>query len=73
MDRRDGVEHAAVQCPLGRAAGRPSRRIAYADGAGTIALTHLVGDRPDLTGALTEAFLAGYGRSLERSGRHFRP
>jgi hypothetical protein len=47
-------------------------RLAHRDGADAIALTHLVGERQDLVERLTQAWLAGYRRMLERSAG-FRP
>jgi hypothetical protein len=46
-------------------------RLAHARGEDTRVLSHLVGDA-ELAKALTEAFLAGYSRLLNRSN-HFRP
>lgn len=73
LDMRDAAEHAAVQGLLAALPGDHPVRVAYAHGSGTIALTHLVADHPELASALAEAFLAGYRRSLERWGSHFRP
>lgn len=72
-DIRHPEEHAAVAAALERLPPDHRARAAYAEGLDTIALTHLVADRPELVVALTEAFLAGYRRSLERWGSHFRP
>jgi hypothetical protein len=47
-------------------------RRAHSEGADAIALTHLVDDRQDLIDRLTQAWLGGYGRMLQRSGG-FRP
>lgn len=47
-------------------------REAYAEHVGTLELTHLVADRPELIEPLKEAWLAGYRRLLARSGG-FRP
>jgi hypothetical protein len=47
-------------------------RLAHREGADAIALTHLVGERQDLVDRLTQAWLAGYRRMLDRSGG-FRP
>jgi hypothetical protein len=72
-DMRDADEHADVWAALkGLPPDHPARR-AYSEGADTITLTHLVRERRDIVEALTEAYLAGYWRSLQRSGRHFRP
>jgi len=51
---------------------RSTRRAAYAKHTGTLELTRLVADRPDLVDELKEAWLAGYRRLLARSGG-FRP
>ncbi|HVB48966.1 MAG TPA: hypothetical protein VNF69_11305 [Burkholderiales bacterium] len=71
-DRRDAQESAEVAALLAvLTSGHPARE-ACARGADTIALTHLLADRPDLVEALKQAFLAGYARLLEGSGG-FRP
>lgn len=72
-DMRDPEEHAALAAALETLPADHPARAAYADGADTISLTHLVADRPELVEALKEAFLAGYRRMLERSAGHFRP
>jgi hypothetical protein len=71
-DSRDAEEHAALAVILAELPADHPARIAYLDHADTIALTHLVADRPQLVEAIKEAFLAGYRRMLRRSG-HFRP
>lgn len=45
-------------------------RAAYVDGVDTIALTHLVADRPATLAALKRAYLEAFGR---RIGHGFRP
>ena len=71
-DRRDPEEHACVTAALaGLPEDHPARK-AYAEGVGTIELTHLVEDR-EIVEQLKQAFLAGYRRTLERSGAYFRP
>jgi hypothetical protein len=70
-DLRDAEEHAAVTAALEQLPADHPARVAYLDRADTIALTHLVADRPDLVDALKEAYLASHRRLL-RSG-HFRP
>jgi len=72
-DMRDPEEHAAVAATLRRLSPDHPAHAAYAEGLDTIALTHLIADQPELVAALTEAFLAGYRRSLKRWGSHFRP
>lgn len=72
-DMRDADEHAAIAVALEGLPPQHAARRAYSQGADTITLTHLVADRPELVNALTEAYLAGYRRSLERWGSHFRP
>jgi len=71
-DMRDPQEH-AVAATLRRLSPDHPAHAAYAEGLDTIALTHLIADQPELVAALTEAFLAGYRRSLKRWGSHFRP
>lgn len=72
-DMRDTDERAAVAAPLLEALPTDHRaRKAFNECAATIELTHLVGDA-ELAAELTEAFLAGYRRSLRRCGSHFRP
>jgi len=71
-DMRDSLEHVAVQEALAELpADHPARR-AYSEGLDTIALTHLVRDRRNIAQALSEAYLAGWRRSLAR-GSGFRP
>jgi len=72
LDTRDADEHAAVTVALSNLPPDHPARRAYAEGADTVKLTHLVADRRDIIAALTEAYLAGWRRSLARwSG--FRP
>lgn len=71
-DIRDAEEHAAIADALAVLPDEHPARQAYAEGAATIKLTHLVADRPDIVKALTEAYRAGNRRCLERSA-HFRP
>jgi len=54
-------------CSPGLPAEHPARE-AYARGASTIELTHLVADRPEILEALMEIFRAGYRRLRARSG-----
>ncbi|TMC55026.1 MAG: hypothetical protein E6J20_01255 [Chloroflexi bacterium] len=71
-DLRDSEEHAAISAALEQLpTDHPARKV-FAEGVDTIALTHLVADRPELVEALKEAYLAGCGRLL-RSSAHFRP
>ena len=72
FDARDAEEHAEVAALLAALPGDHPAALAYARGADTVALTHLVADRPELAEALKEAFLAGYRRLLSVSGG-FRP
>ena len=72
-DMPDAEEYRVVASTLEALPAEHQARKGFAEGASTIELTHLDADRPDLVEALTEAFLAGYRRSLERWGRHFRP
>jgi len=71
-DTRDAEEHAAITAALEQLLADHPARLAYLDHADTIALTHLVADRPDLVEALKQAYLSGCGRLL-RSSEHFRP
>lgn len=71
-DIRDQEEHADVAAALTLLPEGHAARQAYSQGAGTIALTHLVREYPTVVEALTEAYLAGYRRLLQRSGS-FRP
>jgi hypothetical protein len=70
---RDSEERAAVAAALAALPPEHPARRAISDGIGTIALAHLVVDRPELVEGLKEAWLAGYNRMLRRSGGHFRP
>ena len=70
---RDAEECAAITAALKALPADHPARQAYAEGADTIRLTHLVADDPELVEALKNAFLAGYRRLLGRTGRHFRP
>lgn len=71
-DTRDAKEHAEVSALLGTLPSDHPTREAYARGADTIALTHLAADRPEVSEALKEAFLAGYRRLLAGT-RRFQP
>lgn len=70
-DTRDAEEHAAVRTILDALPEGHPARAAYRDGACTIALTYVVGDRA-LSEQLAGAYLAGLGRIMDRT-RHFRP
>ncbi len=72
LDKRDAQERAEVAALLAVLPPEHPAREACARGTDTIALTHLVADRPELVEALKQAFLAGYARLLEGSGG-FRP
>jgi hypothetical protein len=72
FDTRDAEERAAITAALESLPAEHQARTAFAEGADTIALTHLVADRPDLVEALKQAYLSGYGRLLRSSG-HLRP
>ena len=72
-DLRDADEQAAVAALLDALPPEHAARGAFDGVLDTIALTHLVADRPELVERLKEAFLAGYRRMLERSGSYFRP
>lgn len=67
-DTRDEQEHAEITALLASLSEDHPARVAYADGADTITMTHLVADRPELVDGLKKAYLAGYGRVLARSG-----
>jgi hypothetical protein len=71
-DIRDQQEHADVAAALASLPEDHAARRAYAEGLGTIALTHLVREHRVIVEALTEAYLAGNRRALRRSG-NFRP
>ena len=71
-DTRDQDEHTDVAAALAPLPAGHAARLAYAEGLGTIALTHLVREHPVIVEALTEAYLAGNRRSLRRTGS-FRP
>jgi hypothetical protein len=71
-DMRDPNEHADVWAALQDLPPDHPARGAYSEGVDTITLTHLVRERPEIVEALTEAYLAGYRRSLARWSR-FRP
>lgn len=71
-DTRDEDEHAEVAALLASLPNGHPARDAYSRGVGTIELTHLVIDHQTLVDGLKEAYLAGYGRILARSGG-FRP
>ena len=71
-DTRDQQEHAEVAAALASLPEDHAARRAYAEGLGTIALTHLVREHRGIVDALTEAYLAGNRRALRRSGS-FRP
>jgi hypothetical protein len=71
-DLRDAEEHAVITAALEQLPADHPARVAYLEHADTIALTHLVADRPELVEALKEAYLKGFGRLLRAAG-HFRP
>ena len=70
-DIRDEQEHADVAAILAGLPDDHPARVAYAEGADTIKLTHLV--PRELVPGLTEAFWGGYKRYLQRQGGYFRP
>lgn len=70
-DIRDEQEHQNVSSILAALPEDHPARVAYAEGADTIRLTHLV--PPELVEGLTEAFFAGNRRMLHRQGGYFRP
>jgi len=70
-DTRDEEEHRAIAEILSVLPDDHAARLAYAAGADTIRLSHLVGD-PELARRLIDAFLAGRGRVMDRT-RHFKP
>src|ERR671910_2753759 len=65
-DVRDAEEHAAVAAALRDLHADHAARRASAEGADTIKLTHLAADRREIVEALTQAYLAGWRRSLAR-------
>jgi hypothetical protein len=69
---RDQQEHADVAEALASLPEDHLAHRAYADGLGTIALTHLVREHHPIVEALTEAYLAGNRRAMRRTGS-FRP
>lgn len=71
-DTRDEIEVGEVSDILDYLPEDHAARVAFARGADTIALTHLVADMV-IVDRLKEAWLAGYRRMLERAGGHFRP
>ena len=71
-DLRDAVEREAVAALLSALLAEHAARVAFAHGADTIALTHLVGDML-LAEQLKEAWLASYRRMVERASGRFRP
>jgi hypothetical protein len=73
IDRRDAEEHSAVSAALETLPPDHPAKQAYSEGADTIRLTHLVADRRDTVEVLTEAYLAGYRRFLQRQAGYFRP
>lgn len=72
-DTRDADEHAAIAAALEKLPLAHAARLAHAEGADTIHLTHLVAEGPELVEALKGAHLSGYQRILKRTGRHFQP
>lgn len=66
-DTRDVGEHADVATILGVLPRDHPARETYASGPGTIKLTHLVADRPELVERLKMALLAGYRRLVAKS------
>lgn len=76
-DYRDEQEHVEVARILSALPKDHPARIAHTSGAreasGSISLTWLVADRPDIVHALTQANLAAYRRTLARQGGYFRP
>jgi hypothetical protein len=71
-DTRDPQEHADVAGALASLPEDHAARQAYANGMGTIALSHLLHEHRTIVEALTEAYLAGNRRALDRTGS-FRP
>lgn len=72
-DTRDAQEHADVTSVLASLPPEHPARVAYAERADTIRLTHLVADDPKLIANLKDAYLSGYRRMWDRAGGHFRP
>jgi hypothetical protein len=68
---RDEQERADVAAILAALPENTMAHAAYAEGAETIKLTHLV--PAELVKPLTEAFFSGYRRYLQRQGGYFRP
>lgn len=68
----DELERATVARILAVLPDDHPARQALRAGADTVALTHLVADRPELVAALTDEILAAYRRINERAGS-FRP
>lgn len=71
-DTRDAQEHADVAAVLEELPADHPGRDAYAGSAGTLGLTHLVADRPELVERLKEAFLSGFWCMFAGAGG-FRP
>ena len=69
-DIRDELEHRDVAAVLATLPDDHPARAAYAEGADTIRLTHLVS--AELVEPLTEVFCSGYRRFLQRQGGYFR-
>ena len=67
-DTRDAKERTEVSALLDTLPSDHPAREAYARGVDTIALTHRVTDRPELSEALKEPFLAGYRRLPASTG-----
>jgi len=72
-DLRDAVGREAVAALLNVLPSEHAARVAFADGANTIRLIHLVPNRPKLVEGLRDAFLVGYRRMLNQAGQRFRP
>lgn len=71
-DTRDPQERADVATILDQLPEEHPARDAFSRGTGTLELTHLVADRPELVEVLKGAWMAGYRRLLARS-QEFRP
>lgn len=67
-DTRDEQEHAAVAAFVASLPDERLAREAYARGAGTIELTHLVADQRELVDELKKAYLAAHARILANAG-----